>query len=84
MNSLGAVAVVLKGGQALTGGELVAGSIVDFEYDGTSWQASGTVAYLDIGAGLRNDGSGNLQVNEFGLERLDNSEPRCRQSPKLL
>ncbi len=39
VNGLGAKPIVLLGATALTGGELVAGSIVSFNYDGTSFIA---------------------------------------------
>ena len=59
----------LSGGSLvnLSGGELAGGTPATVTYNGTVWVlgagAFGTIAYLNVGNGLRNDGSGNLQTD---------------------
>ena len=55
-NALAAAAILLDGGEALTGGELVAGAIVTVIFDGTNFQAdiSSRRIFEDYVAGTRN------------------------------
>ena len=46
VNAVGAVHVHLRNGQVLKGGELQAGGVAEFFYDGTYWQTDGALAVL--------------------------------------
>ncbi len=43
VNGIGAATITDRGGNALTGGELQAGGIYEFRYDGTNFQLMGTI-----------------------------------------
>ena len=50
VNAVGAVHVHLRNGQTLKGGELQAGGVAEFFYDGTYWQTDGALAVLSAAA----------------------------------